>query len=552
MMKTLHKAILLLTVIWSVALLPEQAFAQTASLTCTAGAPDPGTEFFYTAPNAPGSACEFGSGGQQHIFSGIICQFISLLNSVLASVYCGMQDMLQTMVGAVLTIFVAVFGAKMLMGSVDLSAREFITRLLKIAFVCIFITQSTWAVQYAFQFFVLLAGEGVEWVMSSIPSPWTADPCVDPMAASATGFMAAFTRLDVIICKAITGPFTTSNSKVIGFFLVLSALAPQIGVLVLSWLLLNLKILVHGLVTFLLGIAAIAFLIAMSPIFLCMMLFKATVSFFENWVKFMVSFSLQIIIVFAVAALWLSVMLQFLEFFNDLSNTIFPDQTIITESSANTASDSWGICPFTYFASAPPPHPPGPYVECNTGWTDVIPISSLIWPTDTQALTGGPSPNGYVQYLYYMIYHLITLIVVSFAFDALLREAPMIAVYLAGPDYVSPLAGGMGVNRAGQVRSLFASASSSSSGSSGSSFFSRGGGSTNASSNSGPSWRNRIFGEPAPSAAASAERGGSSAAAAIRRDAPPPPIARATIAQRAREQSSSMVTKRSGNDPDVA
>jgi len=562
MMKILHKAVLLLTVLWSVALLPEQAFAQTASLVCNSGGGVQSGEFFYTAPNTPGSACEF-TALPTHIFSAIICQFVTLLNSVLGSVYCGMQALLLTMVGAVLTIFVAVFGAQMLMGSVNLSAREFLTRLFKMVFVWIFISQSVWAVQYAFNFFVLVAGEGVDWVMSAIPNPWPLygppPQCYDIDAAAASGFMAAFTRLDVIVCNAVTGQMATDNSPLIGFLLVLSFLAPPIGFLVLSWLLLTLKIIVHGLVTFLLGIAGIAFLIALSPIFLSMMLFKATASFFENWLKFMISFSLQIIVVFAVAALWLLVMLHFINFFDGLSATIFANQNIHGESALQTTNDSWGVCGFLYYpdsttASPPPPPgtPPGPYVRCDTARSDIIPISSLIWPAASQDLIGPPSPHSYINYLYYIIYHLITLIIVSFAFDALLREAPMIAVYLAGPDYVSPLAPGMAVNRAGQVRQLFSSSASSPGG----------GSSANASSEGGFSLRKMLTDpfrsqttSPPGGRSAGIRAGGAPQTASVAGGSPPaaslrnaPSVATTTIARRAREQASSMVTKRPGND----
>jgi TrbL/VirB6 plasmid conjugal transfer protein len=493
-MRILRNTILVLATLWSIVLLPEQALAQTASLTCSAGTVS-GGEFFDDQPNTPGSACQFSvnsNGPGYHIFSAIFCQFVNVLNSVLGSVYCGMQDLLKTAVGATLTLYIAIFGGQMLMGMAELNAREFITRIAKIVCVWVFISQSVWAVQYAFQFFVLLAGEGVNWVMQAIPSPFSTQMpppvCVDPSAASATGFMAAFARLDAVICNAVSGPLNLSavNSKLIGFFIVLFLLSPQIGALVVSWLLLNLKILLQGLVTVLLGVAAITFLLAMSPIFLCLMLFKATVGFFENWLKYMMSFSLQIIIVFACISLWLTVTVYFITFFNDLSSTIFAQQSITDRAAPQSVNDSWGVCPFDYYpdsaaAGAPPGTPPGPYVKCqNPGFNPttsqadkdaVIPISGLLW---TNQPPGGSSTtcrnldptmvtllNDCTKYLYYMIYHLITLIIVSFAFEALLREAPMIAVYLTGPDYVSPLAPGMGVNRAGQVRSLFSSSSSS-------------------------------------------------------------------------------------------
>jgi type IV secretory pathway VirB6-like protein len=495
MTKTLHKLLLLFALTWSLVLQPEYALAQgTASLTCGAGGTVASGVFFNDTDGQDGSACQFAnSGSLKHIFSDIICNFVQMLNSVLSKVYCGMQDLLKTLVGAVLTLYVAIFGAQMLVGMADATAKEFVTRMLKIAFVWVFVSQSVWAVHYAFLFFVTLAGQGVEWVMASIPNPMAGglgplppsgfSPsaiCMDPVANTATGFMAAFIRLDVVICEAVTGPLVLVNSKLIGFLFVICLLAPQIGALAISWLLLNLKILVQGLVTFLLGIAAIAFLIAMAPIFLSMMLFKATAGFFENWLKYLMSFSLQIILVFACIALWLTVTVNFISFFSNLSDTIFADQTVNTRSQAQNISDSWGVCPFNYYPTAPAGSPPGPFVECQdpnfdpaTSEADkdkVIPISALLWakvpgggPADDSCNYFAPIPfavvNDCTKFLYYIIYHFITLIIVTFAFEALLREAPLIAVYLAGPDYSPPLtgSGGFGVSRAGQIRSLFTS-----------------------------------------------------------------------------------------------
>ncbi len=464
MTRVLRHMLLLMAVLWSVVLLPEHALAQTASLGCSSGSASGGELFDHQ------EACKF-TGGVEHIFSTVICNFVQMLNSVLSSVYCGFQELLKNMVGAALTLYIAIFGVQMLMGVASTTAREFLVRIAKITLVWTFVSNASWGIQYAFQFFILLASQGVEWVMSSIPTPFDSGDCYDAAAASATGFMAALTRLDVVICKAVTGPLGSLDSKLVGFFLVLSLLAPQIGMLILSWLWLNLKVLVEGLVTFLLGITAIAFLIAMSPIFLSLMLFKATAGFFENWLKYMTSFSLQIILVFAVGALWLTVTVHFLAFFNNLNDTIFADEKLTSLSQEQDVTSSWGVCPFDYSADgagAPPDAPPGPYVKCtnpnfNTANKSdkekVIPTSALLFNDKEKALgcKTGEATDDCTKYLQYVIYHLISLIIIAFAFESLLREAPRIAVYLSGPDYTPPLAGGFAVSRGGQIRSLFSS-----------------------------------------------------------------------------------------------
>jgi len=82
-------------------------------------------------------------------------------------------------------------------------------------------------------------------------------------------------------------------------------------------------LLMRTLLSFLLALSTIAFLITLSPIFLSFMLFKVTYHFFESWLRYMVSYALQIIIVFAIISLWITSMMLFAPFFNDMSKLIF-------------------------------------------------------------------------------------------------------------------------------------------------------------------------------------------------------------------------------------
>jgi hypothetical protein len=147
-----------------------------------------------------------------------------------------------------------------------------------------------------------------------------------------------------------------------------------------------------------------------------------------------------------------------------MKNRDFPSQE-------QDVTSSWGVCPFDYSADgagAPPDAPPGPYVKCtnpnfNTANKSdkekVIPTSALLFNDKEKALgcKTGEATDDCTKYLQYVIYHLISLIIIAFAFESLLREAPRIAVYLSGPDYTPPLAGGFAVSRGGQIRSLFSS-----------------------------------------------------------------------------------------------
>ena len=469
MLKTLHRTCLFLIVLWSIVLLPGHALAQTASLACDEGAPVPGTQLYDTGgPANDEGFCEFR--GYYHIFSQVICDFVVVMNSVLSSVYCGIQYTLEWIIGLVITVYIAVYGVQLLMGMSFINAKDFMTRLLKIAFSWTFITQSTWAIGWAFYFFIMLSASGVYWVMSAVNIEGgldgifdTGSVCYDEDAAAVTGFMSAFIRLDYIICSAVLGPITGADEKVIGLFAALFVVLPPVTILALYWIGINLKIMMRGLITFLLGISALAFLIAMAPIFLSMMLFQTTYRFFETWLRYMISFSLQIILIFAVIAMWIMATLYFVSFFNEVANTIYPNPNIKAMSQAQSPANTWGICPFTYYGDDPfsdpgdPDYLPGPYVECNFAG-EIFPVSALLMDTDDGmapvCYNDDTGENDCTRYIYYLIYHLVTLIIVCYAFEALMRQAPMIAVYLAGPEYTPMLGQGFGVTRYGQFRAL--------------------------------------------------------------------------------------------------
>lgn len=464
MLKTIVKTLWLCTLSWSLVLLPSIALASNdATLTCTNGQPTPGTVLYNTDPNDANSACYYT--GEKHIFSQVICNTISIVNDVLSNMYCSMQDALKNLLAIVITLYIAVFGVQILIGTTRLNAREIVTRLIKIAAVWVLVTESWAGIGIAFSFFLAAAGDGVAWVMSALPNALATPPgqppsfCHDPNAAATTGVMAGFARLDELICDATVGPLTTANSKTIGIFLAMMVIPPLWPVFGLAayWLWMNFVIMVRALISFLLAIVALAFLIALSPIFLSMMLFKVTFYMFENWLKYMTSFAVQVVIIFACIALWMLVTLNFVGFFNDLGDTVFYFQKVQMGSAVQNNSDTWGICPYDFSPTKPGSTQQDfadymPYVKCkptfNPRTDDPIPASAFL--LNKEDANGDPVDS--TLYIFYVIYHLIVLIIIAYAFQALMQSAPSIAVQLSGPQYVPMIGGGgFAFNRYGQL-----------------------------------------------------------------------------------------------------
>jgi len=440
----LKQYLLILVATLSFVFMPAAANAQYVQLYCNAGGTVGGGQLYYAdQPNSLG-ACEYQ--GIKHVFSQIICNFVIILNNVLGQTYCGIQSYLAPILAILLTLYIVVFGAQILMGTAQLNAKEILVRLLKIAAVWVFATQSTWGISYIFQFFLGVVTEGSMWVINSIHM---SDAANMPVTDANGDFMPMYAYLDNLIYSAVIGPFTNADNKVIAFFLILMFFFPVIFAMAVSWLIMTLTMLARTLIDFLLGLSAIAFLIALSPIFLSFMLFQSTVHFFEDWLKYLTSYSLQLVLIFAIIALWITVMSIFGGFFTQLSNLIFPYQHILVTSTFSP-DNTWGICP--YIASTSPPGNPGsdcvvglpcmPSLYCNPF---ILPLDATIIP---------PSQLLFRQDFWeFLTYNLAALIIIAYTFSTLMKNAPDIARQLAGPGQVPPLSAGFGASGFGQATS---------------------------------------------------------------------------------------------------
>lgn len=414
-MKTFRQYILIIVATLSMLVMPEVAFAG-GDLSCDGSGGISGGNFYDTS-----YLCS--SGGIDHILSQIMCYFLSIQNNVLGKLYCGIQwaVVASGAIAAVLTVYVAIFGVQLLSGMATLNAKEIISRLIKIGIVYTFATNSTWGIQLAFDFFVAATADAVSWVINGIGGGGGLSFSMTPGDISPI-----FDYLDYLLVQAVTGPFTSTNSEVIGFFAIMSYTIPPIFMIAMYCLWTSFSILVRSLVSFMVGLSAIAFLIALSPIFMSFMLFQSTFHFFESWIRFMMSFSLQIVVIFAILTMWLSVLNQMPSFFNEFSNLIFDYQRIWNEG-APMADPTvvYGICPYDKTDTVW-----GPSLSCDWGLNN----GNLIPPSEVAR-----SPD----FLYYLAYRMGMIIMIAYTFNVLLKHAPQIAKDMVGPNQV-PALGGQG------------------------------------------------------------------------------------------------------------
>lgn len=239
-----------------------------------------------------------------HIFSYFICNMEQLSSNLMGNMYCGMVTNLTPMVMAVMTFAVLVFGMGFTIGVIPATAREFQKFLLKVTFILVFATQSEYLIGFAYRFLVEGAREGIAIALSGL---YTA-----PDGSATTGNTAAdvYAHLDNFLGRTLH--FATdyvgvkwnagSNPCQNAIFAVLAIMAiafPPIfylSLLILGKIALTFLRAVFGYVYAILGIT---FLLALAPFFLSFFMFQATRSYFDKWLGYLVSFALQMVVVFA-------------------------------------------------------------------------------------------------------------------------------------------------------------------------------------------------------------------------------------------------------------
>lgn len=394
-------------------LMPVQAYAAYEQLWCNGPAVGGGTLYYANIDTAEGN-CQYQ--GINHVFSQVICNFVTVLNKVLDQFYCGMQYALKNTLAILLTIYVTVFGVQLLLGTAQLNSKDVIVRLLKISAVWTFATEASWGVGFVFNFFMSVINEGSSWVVNPIRNIATVDlsiigqspdtPAANIIPAMNDGdVMPLFGFLDRLVYGAFAGPLSSGNTKIMGFFVAVGLIYTPLSALALWWLWTTFITLVRTMMSFMMCLAAIAFLVALSPIFLSLMLFQATNHFFENWLRYMISYSLQVILVFAIIVLWVVVVSKFIAFFADLADLIFPVSPIMVPGPLYDPLNSWGICPPIYGEALDG----SPTAVCPEGFDPDSATDPDSWLFYQQALILPSNIAKETKLIYYICYHFLSL-----------------------------------------------------------------------------------------------------------------------------------------------
>ncbi len=485
-----HFCTLLLAFLLCTAILSQSAMAAFTEISCdTATGQVNADSGFFDPVQITTDDCEIAK--PEHVFSGIVCNYIKILNNVFGKFYCSIQFAMKEALTAVIVIYIAIFGARMLMGTQEVNAGTVLIALLKIGLLVEITENGAYGVGMIYNFFIGLTVDAVSWVSGAISicrNPVTGELDLTKCVTRSTSLKDIFAFIDTKFYGAIMGaddPDTTTttvlehglfsgNGELIAFILVLLAIMAPLFQMVWGLIWMTFTMFVRSTVTLLMCLTAVAFLISLSPIFISFALFNSTVNIFNSWVRFLISYSIQPMFIFAIFSLWILIISDSMNFIKDLNKIMIfqmdtkipgpivtelknelkfcrmiygtkPDEVVFSVSSIplkiiQGGPTITGCCKLT----------PGPIYACD-GSGATVEISTLATSGDPAQLLPPSALLEESQFIFFLAFHLLSLLTISYVFKRMLEIAPELAQQLSNSRSAAPLGAGFGGGSGGMI-----------------------------------------------------------------------------------------------------
>ena len=245
------------------------------------------------------------------LFSAISCKVMTVFNRGVVPMYCQIVTSAEyiSAIHALMTLFVIIWGVTFLIGNVATTTGTAMVNLFKLTFVYFFCLNSDIFFDFIYPTVLAFPAELVGLILGSIGESKDFFAYVDqhftmvfketfyPQLQDGATSKKADIRLFVL--GIAVGKLVPGGGFITGlFFMVIS-----------GWLMAYINIMVRYLVS----IMALIFLLMLTPIFLPAKLFKALDFLFDEWVKMIISFSIQIVVVVTFLIMIEPFFLQFID-----------------------------------------------------------------------------------------------------------------------------------------------------------------------------------------------------------------------------------------------
>ncbi len=218
-----------------------------------------------------------------------------------------------TVINAMLTLYIALFGVSFLMGNTKITQRDLVAKIFKIGVVLVFMNNET-STAFFYQYLLGMFWNG----MTDLVSYVTGTDYIVSNGQHQLNYQAIFSFSDSVIAALFNSKFLT----VLFMLLLWIPVGWIILILMIKGVLIYLKALIVATVSYLIALTAIGLFIGMAPIFIVLVLFDQTRQIFNNWIQVMTSFVFQPVIMFASIAVINQLMKNIIYDFTTLSVTL--------------------------------------------------------------------------------------------------------------------------------------------------------------------------------------------------------------------------------------
>lgn len=346
--------------------------------------------------------------GLEHFLGQIFCNFLTTLSDTLDPILNSMYGKMAQLSTSLASLFVLIYGIQVIVGISTFNVREAGGRAVKLAIAVSLMTgASTFDMGTVYLFFNSLALEVPALFIHILPN--------DAGLTLSSGNLveSLYASIDKLFYQYITGELELSANKfkILGFLGALALFCPPLFGLVAGWIFQAFMLLVRSLVTILMALATIMFLVSLGPLFCAFLLFETTSSLFWSWVRHLTSNALQVTFVLAGLVMWMSLMAGYAKPISDFNNMIEEYKAINVAAGAQAGpQDGWGMCELELDLSTS-----GPQIGGCAG--DPVAAGAQVFEP---------------EFMYFFVYYVIALLVLTHGFSALLDYAPTIAQSLAG------------------------------------------------------------------------------------------------------------------------
>lgn len=275
------------------------------------------------------------------VFAQVVCRVENIFGTIASRVYCSVQEAILQPFLALLTLYVTIYGVTVILGLKRATFNDAILHVAKMGLVAAIALNAEVGIQIGYKFFIQVAQTSGEVIFSAFDSTGTQARMANYDEMVQKGYLASRNISATDIEKAGRGtPEYGSHwmqhldgtlNRIINFFVeggigfvyVLGALLiffPPLFVVVVYLIYSAIKMLSQAIIGYMLALLGITFLFVMAPIFVSFALFKVTSSYFEEWLKHLIGFSLQMIVIFTM--LMFVVALDLVGFFQQIGGMI--------------------------------------------------------------------------------------------------------------------------------------------------------------------------------------------------------------------------------------